>query len=250
MHRAQRYFASAINPTGQTPTGLVLNPRTAGRLELELIEDAKSYLYSAMVSVGDAVQSIEREMFSWSTVKLYYSVFYALRAALAAHKYAILYDGRTPYRLRAASGETPAKLSGNSHKVILQQYTVHFPSAPLVTQSIGLEKPFDWMMDRREEVNYKNAKFQEPAAPIFFKKAASENIRHLLSAYINDNGTTFAFDPDHAILALPIAAIQAAKIAFAALTPPARLTSEETIFLVGLFRDRHGEMPGARGLLP
>jgi hypothetical protein len=254
MHRAQRYFDTVINPGGNVPAGVVLNPTMAAMLEIELVEDAKSYLYSAVVSVGDAVQAIQREMFSWSTVKLYYAVFYALRATLAAHKYAVLYHvvghKGTPYRLRAASGEAPAKLSGNTHKVILQQYAAHFPGVPLVTQLIGVDKPFDWMMDRREEVNYKNAKFHEPAAPLFFKKIASENIRHLLLAYIKDNSASFAFDPDHAILALPIAAIQAAKVSFAAKIPPAVMTDDDVKFLVGLFRDRHGEMPGARLLLP
>lgn len=254
MHRAQRYFDTVINPGGNAPTGVALNPNTANTLKIELTEDAKSYLYSAVVSVGDAIQGIQREMFSWSTVKLYYAVFYALRAVLAAHDYAILYhvvgQKGTPYLLRAASGQAPKKLSGNTHKVILQQYTAHFSSAPMVTQSIGVDKPFDWMMDRREEVNYKNAKFNEPAAPIFYEKIASGNIRQLLLAYINDNGATFAFDPDHAILALPIAAIQAAKTAFAAMIPPAVFTEDDVRFLAGLFRDRHGEMAGARMLLP
>lgn len=254
MHRAQRYFDTVINSAGHAPAGVALNPITAGMLELELAEDAKSYLYSAVVSVGDAIQGIQREMFSWPTVKLYYAVFYALRAVLAAHKCAILYhvvgQKGTPYRLRAESGQAPIKLSGNTHKVILQQYAAHFPAAPMVTQLIGADKSFDWMMDRREEVNYKNARFHEPATPPFFKKIASGNLRHLLLAYISDNGATFAFDPDHAILALPIAAIQAAKTAFAAMGPPAVLAADDAKFLAGLFRDRHGEMPGARVLLP
>lgn len=254
MHRAQWYFDTVINPGGNAPAGIALNPVMAGTLELELIEDAKSYLYSALVSVGDAVQAIQHELFSWSTVKLYYSVFYALRAALAAHKYAVLYhvvgQKGTPYRLRAASGEAPAKLSGNTHKVILQQYAAHFPRAPMVTQLIGIDKPFDWMMGRREDVNYKNAKFHEPAVPLFFRKIASEKVRHLLLAYINDNSTTFAFDPDHAILALPIAAIQTAKAAFASKVPPVVLSQHDAKFLAGLFRDRHGEIPGARQLIP
>jgi hypothetical protein len=252
MHRAQQYFDTVINPGGNALAGIALNPITAGMLERELAEDAKSYLYSSVVSVGDAIQGIQREMFSWATVKLYYAVFYALRAVLAAHKYAILYhvvgQKGTPYRLLAASGQAPAKLSGNTHKVILQQYSEHFPSAPMVTQLVGIHKPFDWMMDRREEINYKNAKFHEPVAPLFFKKIASGNIRQLLDAYIKDNGSAFAFDPDHAILALPIAAIQTAKTAFAAMVPPVVFAEDDVKFLAGLFRDRYGEMPGARML--
>jgi hypothetical protein len=254
MHRAQWYFDTVINPGGNAPAGIALNPLIAGTLELELAEDAKSYFYSALVSVGDAVQAIQHEFFSWATVKLYYAVFYALRATLAAHKYAVLYhvvgQKGTPYRLRAASGEAPVKLSGNTHKVILQQYASYFPAVPMVTQLIGIDKPFEWMMERREEVNYKNAKFHEPAAPLFFKKIASEKMRHLLLAYINDNSSTFAFDPDHAILALPIAAIQAANAALSARVPPAVLSEDDTKFLSQLFRDRHGEISCARQLLP
>ncbi|WP_234191977.1 hypothetical protein [Pseudacidovorax sp. NFM-22] len=254
MHRAQLYFDTVINPGGNAPAGVVLNAGMAGTLELELVEDAKSYLYSAIVSVGDAIQAIQNELFSWSTVKLYYAVFYALRATLAAHKYAIIYhvvgQKGTPYRLRAAPGEVPAKLSGNTHKVILQQYSTHFPGAPMVTQLIGTDTPFDWIMDRREEVNYKIAKFREPEAPTCFKKIASENLRRLLPAYINDSSATFAFDPEHAILALPIAAIQTAKAAFAAKVPPTSLTAGDASFLAGLFRDRHGQILAARDLLP
>lgn len=252
MHRAQQYFDNVINPAGNPPAGIALNPITAAMLALELAEDAKSYYYSAIVSIGDAVQGIQREMFSWSTVKLYYSVFYSLRAILAVHKCAILYhvvgQKGTPYRLLAAAGQAPTKISGNTHKVVLQQYTLQFPGAPMVTQLIGLDKPFDWMMDRREETNYKNAKFHEPAAPVFFKNIASGNIRQILLAYIHDNGA-YAFDPDHAILALPIAAIQAAKTAFTAKIPSVALTEDEGKYLAGLFRDKHGEMPGVRTLL-
>lgn len=254
MHRAQRYFDAYINLGGVAPAGVVLNPIKSSALVAELTEDAKSYLYSAVVSVGDAVQGIQREMFSWATVKLYYAVFYALRAVLAAHKYAIIYhvvgQKATPYLLKAQPGQSPAKLSGNTHKVILQQYTAHFPSAPMVTQLIGVDKPFDWIMNRREEMNYKHAKFIEPVAPPFFEKIASGNLRQLFSAYIQDNGATFAFDPDHAILALPIAAIQAAKTSFAAVVPPALLAADDVKFLAGLFRDRYGEIQEARTLLP
>ena len=254
MHKAQRYYDTFINPAKNAPAGVALTPTTARKLELELVEDAKSYLYSAVVSIGDAMQGIQREMFSWSTVKLYYAIFYALRAVLAAHKYAILYQvvgqKATPYELRAVSGQASVKLSGNTHKVILQQYTVHFQNAPMVTQLIGTQKPFDWMMERREEINYKNPKFHEPAAPQFFNKIASGNIRHLLDEYINDNGVNFAFDPDHAILALPIAAIQAAKTAFSVMAPPTVLGEDDSKFLARLFRDQHGEMQKALMLLP
>lgn len=254
MHKAQRYYDTFINPAKNNPAGIALNPTTARNLELELVEDAKSYLYSAVVSVGDAIQGIQREMFSWSTVKLYYAVFYALRAVLAAHKYAIIYQvvgqKSTPYQLNAVSGQASVKLSGNTHKVILQQYTSIFTHAPMVTQLIGVQKPFDWMMERREEINYKNPKFLEPAAPQFFNKIASGNMRHLLDEYINDNGANFAFDPDHAILALPIAAIQEAKTVFSVMVPPTVLAKDESKYLAGLFRDQHGEMQKAVTLLP
>lgn len=252
MHKAQRYFDTFINPAGGAPQGLALNPAMANALSLALREDAKSYLYSSVVSVGDAAQAVQRELFSWSTVKLYYAVFYALRSILAAQGYAIVYHANgqksTPYRLRAAVGESPVKLSGNTHKVVLQQYAAIFPAAPMVSQQIALDKPFDWMMNRREEANYKNARFSEPVAPEFFKQIISGKIRHSLSAYIDDNGQNFAFDKDHAILALPIAAIQAATVAFAAAFPPIDMAKDDIDFLAGLFRDKHGEMPGARKL--
>jgi hypothetical protein len=253
VHKAQRYFDNCINPTGGAPLGLALNPQMANTLSLELVEDARSYLYSAVVSIGDAAQAVQREMFSWSTVKLYYALFYALRSVLAVHGYAILYHANgqksSPYRLKAASGESPIKLSGNTHKVVLQQYAAAFPNASMVSQRIALDKPFDWMMNRREEVNYKNSRFCEPGAPPFFRQIVAVKLRQSIGAYIDDRGQNFAYDQDHAILALPIAAVQVAIAAFAAHVPQIRMADEEVRFLAGLFRDSHGEMPAAKRLL-
>lgn len=176
-----------------------------------LNDDGIQTAYSALVSVGDAIRGIQTGFYSWSTVKLYYSVFYALRALLAFNSVAIFYVGRSPFWVHLHPGAKPCPgNSSSSHKVVMDVFRSQLKNSFLLSQPIGYDHPFIWLQDQRERVNYKQAKFSEPDVPAIFSRIAqSKSIRTLITAYIEED--TYAFDPDHAILVYPITALKQFK---------------------------------------
>lgn len=255
MHRAQNYFDCHINAAqpALVPSNITLNPVHASNIKRELEIDAKSYAYSSIVSIADALQGMQHSFFSWSAVKLYYALFYALRAALAAENYALLYytagQKKTPYLLECSPGCNPEKKSGNTHKVVLDIYEALHPASPMVTQLIEHKKPFNWLMERREEANYKNGRFPDPAAPKIFAKIATTKLRQNIAAYIEDGANQYAYDPDHAVVALPVAAAILVRKMFKQSNPPIQLDQGEIDYLASIFRDKHGVINNARAML-
>jgi hypothetical protein len=254
MHQAQIYFDSFVLAPGFVAPWetLVLNPGQAANFQAELYKDSWGYLYSAAVSIADALKGIENELFSWATVKLYYAAFYSLRAHLAASSYAFLYQkkmhGGTPFGMYSASGESPKKLSGTTHKVVLAEYSKIFHTALVVTQQINGEKPLNWMIDRREDSNYKNGCFPDPNMPDHFKGVTKSTMRLTLDAYIKDDGMTYGFDPDHAILAMPILTFRKAMEALKAVNATGRFSDPQSDYLKELFRDKNGPISPAKAL--
>lgn len=196
-----------------------LKPRTtAGSVPLSyldcasvdrfLSEDGTKVSYSALVSVADALRGIDAGFYSWSVVKLYYSVFYCLRALLAFSHVAVFYVNQSPFWVVVRPGERPtAGHSSSSHKLILDLFGRQFRNSPLLSQNIGFDDPLLWLQRQRELVNYKQAKFSEPVAPPLFAIVSnSSNLRTLIAAYMADN--FYAFDPDHAIVAYPLAVLK------------------------------------------
>ncbi len=173
-----------------------------------LSEDGARVAYSALVSIGDALRGIESGFYSWSIVKLYYSVFYSLRALLAFGNIAVFYIGASPFWVVIRPGERPHPgNSSSSHKLILDLFKQEYKSSPLLSQYIGFEDPLTWLQNQREHINYKQARFSEPNVPLLFSIInKNKSLRTLISTYMLDN--LYAFDPDHAILAYPIAVLK------------------------------------------
>ena len=112
MHTANQFLGSV----GKLAHGSVLTQAERENLRLSLIEDAKNYYQSAAVSLVDSLRSISSGFYSWSAVKLYYSVFYALRARLAAAGECIYYDSGKPRYTTVNPGFHAVKMNGNTHK--------------------------------------------------------------------------------------------------------------------------------------
>jgi hypothetical protein len=188
----------------------------ASVLQRKLAEDGIKSLYSALVSIADAINSLENSFYSWSVVKLYYSVFYALRSYLAFNDVCVFYSGSSPKWAIATPGKLPQnapkpngqKGSNNTHKVIMNLFEHRFPRHVLLSQEIEGIQPLHWLQTKREEVNYRLAKFSEPACPSCFKQVQRVGIRRLISSYVNDETFIYTFDPDHALLAYPIEVVK------------------------------------------
>src|SRR5215469_15950054 len=97
-HNASDYVVANILPKiGVVPPTLyVTNYVDAAFIEQILHEDAKDYLYSGIISFANACASIRLRYYSWSTIKLYYAIFYMIRGMLANEGVCIFYSGNKP----------------------------------------------------------------------------------------------------------------------------------------------------------
>lgn len=218
----------------------VLNANDHLALGAALTDDAADYFHSGLVSLGDALRSIEAGLYTWATVKLYYSVFYCCRAMLADKQTAILYFGSTPYQLKNMVGGTPHKLSGNTHKVVLALFARQFSGNLIMSQQIDSIAPFDWLTDLREQANYKLSRFVEPDTPAHFKTLGKIGLRKAIGAYVTDKTYIYAFDRDHAALAFPLLTLvqTISSLGPASLTAVKNRTDKS--FLQKLLADKQG----------
>jgi hypothetical protein len=210
--------------------------------------DAVSYTYSATVSIGDAISGVRKELFTWTTVKLYYSTFYAFRALLALNGVCIFYIGRKPYCIEVKPGQTAKKRAGQTHKVVLDEFKNRNIEPSLLSQQIDLEDPLVWLISKREDANYKDAKFCEPNVPNHFKKIVDFGLRQAVKEYLLDTSSLYLFDPDHAILAYPLKTLQ---ILYEQIVSPGNFNfrDEEVSYLCQLFSDQQGPIPEMNSVL-
>ncbi|MBD2690509.1 hypothetical protein [Anabaena catenula] len=256
-HQAQRYLTQTIfsgNSSVATVEQHSLNQSQASGLSRCLKNDAISYLYSSIVSLGDATFGINRNLLTWATVKLYYATFYALRSLLAMNDICIFYVKSSPtktipFTVNAQVSSTPkkAKIPG-THKLVIDTFIKTNIEPLLVSQQIELQEPLEWLMEKREQANYKNAKFYEPQVPKHFEKIINFGLRRVIHEYLSDPLNLYLFDPDHAILAYPLKTIQITYNKILA-TGNMAFVKDEIKYLCQLFSDDKGLIPDMYNLL-
>jgi hypothetical protein len=243
VHRASQHILGLLpgNPRKGDALGLRLSTFQADELKEQLLVDAQSYYYSALISFLDASLGLDRHLYSWSTVKLYYSVFYSLRCLLAISGYCIYYCNEKPFTCRAMAGTTGSMLKGTTHKVVLSLFEQVFRSDPLLSQDIAGEPALKWLINRREDANYKQARFTDPSPPAHFVRVNDLGFRRAINAYLDDKTSLYVFDQDHAMVAFPLATLVRARVELKIQNLPyADLESNK--FLSGLGRDKSGRI--------
>jgi hypothetical protein len=245
MPKGDAYVANLL-PLG-TPKAVarlrVITPLEAATLESALLADAVDLYYSAWVSFMDALRGIQARCGTWATVKLYYSTFYTLRAALALGKVCAFHVGSSSFSVKAIAGETPRSCADKgTHKTVMNTFNREYPAHSLVSQQIDLQNPLDWLVDRREAVNYRHARFSEPDFPQEFDFVIEGGLRRTLATYLADSTLLYVFDPDHAIVAYPLRALQMIGDQMLAATIPLSLSSEEQSFLKSKASDKSGNL--------
>ncbi len=206
-HRAQVFLNRellASKPTDAELKALSLGAVGSSSLKSCLHEDAASYIYSAFWSLGDAIRSIDKNLSTWPMVKLYYSAFYSARCVLATEGKCIFYSGKKAFYTESVAGFMPLRFEGATHKVVLHAFQQRGSEKLFLSQDIESLNPMDWLMERREEANYKDARFIEPEVSDYFKKAVEAGIRSSTQEYLGPDGMFLMFDPDHAALAYPL----------------------------------------------
>ncbi|MDQ1816101.1 hypothetical protein RBA41_22650 [Massilia sp. CCM 9210] len=246
MHSAQKYVNQHLKPTLSQNISikhLVLTADQATKLRFALVEDESDYIFSACISIADALQALERSIFTWATVKLYYAMFYLTRALLASYGIAIIYESTKAFIIPCQPGSVPVKRDGTTHKVVLETFTKLYPNSPISSQLIGAVAASDWLMARREEANYKNSRFSEPDPPPHFRSIVEIGVRRSLAAYLKDETYLYAFSEAHAMLALPVEALKLAVKRLHTTRTGQIFCDQDSRYLSSLFFDKAGPFP-------
>lgn len=213
MPASAEFIYSALASLGTSEKAasklFALSAMQVGRLRASLSQDAEATLGKACLSLADGVGSIDRGAYSWGCVKLYYSCFYSVKAWLFASDECHVYlDNKTPAYIHARPGHALIAGKGKSHEFAFERFTSRFSSLGILSQTVGIDTPFDWLRMQREEVQYHSAGFSDPVPPDRFRAWMEYSPRHLINLYLEtpDNATEFAmlFDPAHAMIAIPV----------------------------------------------
>ena len=243
MPRADKYIAGLFpSGTGRTTVrAKVLTPSEALNLANALRADAVDLYYSGWISFLDALNGIRKFFYTWATVKLYYSVFYSFRSSLALDDFCAFHVGRPHYIVLARPGETPVSCTDSgTHKVVLKSFQDRNPNHLLVSQKIGLDEAVDWLIEKREIANYSNPRFTEPDSSQEFNFIISCGIRKTLNTYLGEKSSLYMFDPDHAIVAFPLRALQLTGDQLLAAVRTLGVAADEEMFLKSCARDDSG----------
>ena len=214
---SQRYFESLFpGPQGLPFKGLkkdVYIHRQLSVNEAELFKqyldsDVGFYYYKALLSFMESLPAIENGNFSWATVRLYYSVYYATKATLACRHIAIVRAERRLFYVKANSGETFVKCTDTTdHKASMYTLRNLYGSVDkLLTQTIDGKLSYEWMMDKREEVNYKDIEFHDPNPPDFWETIHQDVVNHSIVHVVNtlvEDEWLYCFQDDYAVLGIP-----------------------------------------------
>lgn len=192
-----------------------LTKEEANGLKYELSKDALDYFYNGIVSFSEGIDSIFLNRFSWATVKLYYSVYYMLRASLSCRGHALL-QCKGIYRLHLKENEVPYKAAKHksTHEGTINHYIDLFSSDDkLLSNTIDSKISYIWMKDAREIVNYRAVSFQEPNYLGIWEKYAEAlrdgSLNELLLKIQDDMEYIFCFQEEYAVAGIPIKRVAA-----------------------------------------
>ena len=162
--RSQIYFEGMFTRVGGIPFRQIpkaeyeetsITRQQANEFKEYLESEVVSYYYKALLSYMESIPSLENKLFSWATIRLYYSVFYAIKAYLACKDIAILRQERRLYYIKAKEGERFKRCEDTTdHKGSILTLCKLFKNIyTLLSNNIEDISTYQWMMKKREEVN-------------------------------------------------------------------------------------------------
>lgn len=174
----------------------------------QLLEDEiASYYYKAILSYMESIPALNTKLFSWATIRLYYSVFYAIKAYLACNNIAIFRAERKLFYIKVKENEFFKRCDDmTDHKGTILTLCKLFKNDMLLSNSIDGIDVYHWMMRKREEINYKDIDFHDPNPPDFWSEINNEIIKKsvgvVVDKLVNDNWL-YCFQDEYAILGVP-----------------------------------------------
>jgi len=152
----------------ESPTIIGNKPHWHGLLK----KDANSLYINALLTLLDALYGIHNKAWTWSTVKLYYVLFYIFKVELYLDGIGlfrkVLDRGSALYvidlreslcRFNKGSGRN---VNSDHYRILNVHKSVYFDSDPIYSQTIDGDSFPVWMRDQREIANYKQIKFEDP----------------------------------------------------------------------------------------
>jgi len=214
MHRLNQALTQEFQATSITDIKLFkLNSSKASTFDDLLLSDSIDYYYSSACTFIEAIDGLFKGCFSWATVRLYYSCFYAARGILGTNSIGVFYNNKKPYSLEINQNESPNKESGTTHEVVYKVINRKL-NIPELSQPIAGATPTDWLKEKREEANYKLSKLYDPNMPNHFNYTSSTKLCEAINSYITDieNKTyVYSYDESHAAIAFPLLFLKTCK---------------------------------------
>lgn len=189
----------------------VLTLEEVDLLKVALKTDAINYFYNGILSFAEGIDAAFHKRFSWSTVELYYSLYYLIRASMAARGIAVL-RCKSMYRLCVQIGQSPFttgnKKYNTTHEGTISHYKDLFGTSDmLLSNNIDDQDAYQWMMNAREIVNYRSAAFAEPdCLDIWdtFSYSIDEGTFGNLMMQLENDPYIRCFQEEYAVVAIPI----------------------------------------------
>lgn len=187
-------------------------------LKEHLYLDGLDHLYKGIYSISNGLFNIHNGYYSWSIIKFYYSIFYLMRSQFAANNIGFLKNGGI-YTLALNLGEKPirrdvGKYNGErcsgDHKTTICTHLKEFQAQDIMlTNNIEGLNIYDWLMEMRNQINYRERSFHEPDFKYFPLKIFNQNmIKDTINTYFMDDDLAYCFNEDHATVAAPIKILQ------------------------------------------
>ncbi len=173
--------------------------------------DSKNYFFNGLLTFSEAVNGLKEGNYSWSVIKFYYSVYYLLRASMYINKIIFIHKIGI-YRLELKKGSKPLKKNNrkynSDHKGTINHYIdLYSNSDILLSNKIEDTQTYEWLMDKREYVNYRISKFSEPGDYNFYSYYLANNFKKnykdLIIDEIEDDYIN-CFQPETGLLAIPV----------------------------------------------
>lgn len=194
---------------------MILDRNYAYSLSASLKEDAKDFYFKGCESLSESLNSFNAKLYSWAIIKAYYATFYMIKADFALKDFALIRH-KCIYYLQATVGASPITKGRNSsnrtnysgdHKSALNYYKDLFSNTDiLLSQEIDGMSSYQWLMKKREQVNYQERDFKEPYFPDFLEfidnRVSLGEFPQLINEIINDT-YILTFQPEYAPIAIP-----------------------------------------------
>ena len=218
-HGVQRYFESQLGCTDITQWKSYKSSLAAYTLSVAdvtaimplLLQDSVALYSKAIQTFSQSLAGLQRKEFAWTVVKMYYSVFYAMRCELHASAVLAVRNGSIFYTTNVVGASFSSIQEKGSHQTYIKLRKT-LPASVISHDTLldnDIEAGVDvysWMCTNRERVNYHSKHFADPEpddvlTKIYNDYVLTNKITHLLNLYESD--LLYCFDTDHATVAVP-----------------------------------------------